>query len=386
MSKEITISKFSKRLALKPRRGSSRKSFSNIAIYAGSLLVLAVLVSSGYKSPSVEANREQNSLLKTVSVAAAAESSPAPAVIDEVQAANLAADVATNANLSVADSVSNQSISISAGAELEQHETVAISKPQITDPAAKIEALSSYLAVDGDTATIIAAKFGISDQTVRWANNLKDDAVAAGATLTIPAVDGVIYTFKDGDNLAAVAEKYGSTVDGIIEANNLDSDVVAGNTKLLLPGGVLPESERPGYRAPNSARATVRNSYSSRDTGAASSNYVPYTSGNTYAYGYCTWYAYNRRVQMGMPLPSNLGNANTWHTRARAAGYLVNRSPSVGAVIQTTAGGYGHVGVVEKINADGTIEISEMNNRAYGGWGRINSRTVTNPGDYNYIH
>jgi len=91
-------------------------------------------------------------------------------------------------------------------------------------------------------------------------------------------------------------------------------------------------------------------------------------------------------MQLGRPIPSNLGNANTWASRARAAGYLVDRNPEPGAVFQTSSGYAGHVGIVERVNPDGSIFVSEMNNRAYGGWGKISTRTIYNPGDYNYIH
>lgn len=378
LSKETIISKFLSRFVSKKSRASSKKDRSSVAIYVSSLLVLVVLVSAGYESPSVEVDKDQNNLLKSSVAAAASESSNS--TIDEVKAVNLAADVAKTSNLSVAESVSSQSISASTSAELEQHETDAISKPQIIDPGLKVEALSSYTAVEGDTATSIGAKFGISDQTVRWANSLTDDTVLVGTTLIIPAVDGVVYTVKNGDTLKAVADKYASSTEAIIEVNNLASEDLTVGAKLLLPGGNLPENERPGYKAPVVRRST------SSDSGSASTAYVPYAGGNTYAYGYCTWYAYNRRIQMGLTLPSNLGNANTWDERARAAGYRVDHVPSVGAIIQSDGGYYGHVGVVEKINSDGTIEISEMNNRAYGGWGKINTRHVSNPGDYDYIH
>ena len=47
--------------------------------------------------------------------------------------------------------------------------------------------------------------------------------------------------------------------------------------------------------------------------------------------------------------------------------------------------GYGHVAVVERVNADGSVDISEMN---YQGWGRASSRTIpaNQVGSYNYIH
>ncbi|MDT4090468.1 CHAP domain-containing protein, partial [Staphylococcus aureus] len=55
----------------------------------------------------------------------------------------------------------------------------------------------------------------------------------------------------------------------------------------------------------------------------------------------------------------------------------------VGAIFQTAAGPYGHVGVVESVNPNGTITVSEMN---YAGFNVKSSRTILNPGKYNYIH
>ncbi len=37
------------------------------------------------------------------------------------------------------------------------------------------------------------------------------------------------------------------------------------------------------------------------------------------------------------------------------------KTPEVGAIFQTAAGPYGHVGVVESVNPNGTITVSEMN-------------------------
>lgn len=334
-----------------------------------------VITYTGYKAPSVDA--EQDTATVVNASTATAESVNSTEKINEVDAVNMAVSVATNTNLAVTESVSSQSISISTMAELDQSNSTTAAKPQITDNSLSTEAFVSYVATDGDTATSIASKYGLSDQTIRWANDLNDDTVLVGAVMIIPVVDGVVYDAKSGDALTTIAEKYGSSVDQIISINNLDADATAidADYKLLLPSGTLPENERPGYTASRATTATT-----------ATTNFVPYANGNTYAYGYCTWYAFNRRTQLGLPIPSNLGNANTWDNRAAAAGYRVDRIPEAGAVFQTDAGTYGHVGVVERVNADGTIEISEMNNRAYGGWGKTNTRTITNPGDYKYIH
>ena len=55
------------------------------------------------------------------------------------------------------------------------------------------------------------------------------------------------------------------------------------------------------------------------------------------------------------------GNANNWASSARNAGLVVDRRPEVGAVFQTSAGYYGHVGIVERVNNDGSFYVSEMN-------------------------
>ena len=98
--------------------------------------------------------------------------------------------------------------------------------------------------------------------------------------------------------------------------------------------------------------------------------------------GQCTqWAWYNRQ-----DLPSTLGNANTWAVRAAAAGYVVNHTPSVGAIFQTTAGWYGHVGYVEALNGDGSITVTEMNYN-YKSFQVIRSVIpASTVGNFNYIH
>jgi putative secretory antigen len=104
--------------------------------------------------------------------------------------------------------------------------------------------------------------------------------------------------------------------------------------------------------------------------------------GNRYAAGNCTWYAYERRLQLGRPIGSFWGNANTWATSARAAGFVVNNTPAPGAIFQTTAGYYGHVGIVERVE-NGVVYVSDMN---YAGYGIITHRTLNGAGGYLYIH
>ncbi|EAW35999.1 S8 family serine peptidase [Lyngbya sp. PCC 8106] len=90
----------------------------------------------------------------------------------------------------------------------------------------------------------------------------------------------------------------------------------------------------------------------------------------------CTWYAHGRMMQLGYSeyaLDSMLGNAGTWDNTA-ARGAKVRSTPQVPSIAVWEArvggaGSVGHVAVVERVNSDGSILISESNwptGNAYG--------------------
>lgn len=349
------------------------------------------------------------SAVNTSSDSAPSAASTATTATD-VKAANIASTVASVANLSSSSSASSNAESANITAEMAQSDATSASKTQIinSDEDESSSLFATYKVKDGDDAEKVAKQYNVSAQTVRWANKLKDNKLQPGATITVPTIDGVVYTVKDGDKLSDLANKYKSTTDDIVNINNLNSDTVAKGTRILLPDGILPENERPEYNAnthnttvqttsnrstastsntsTRSSSSSIRANLSAGQRGVRSSLSVPLASGNRYAYGYCTWYAYNRRAQLGIPIPAvSWGNANTWDTGARASGYTVDSIPSAGAVFQVDSGPYGHVGIVEEVYSDGSIHVSEMN---YAGWNIISEGYLT-PSQYSgyqFIH
>lgn len=261
--------------------------------------------------------------------------------------------------------------------------------PQIIQPTAANREITKHIAKEGETIQSVAVQYNLQPDTVRWANNLEKDAIDTGKELTIPPVDGVVYTTKAGDTPAAIAAKYKSDEARVVSFNDLEISGMTAGKQIVIPGGVLPEELRPGYQAPvgNVSREAINNAVG---TGYRVNTKIAQASaGNRYAYGNCTWYAYERRAQMGKPVGSFWGNANTWAIYARSSGYTVNKNPAAGAVLVDTTGYYGHVGVVESINpATGDVTISEMNNYSYGGFGIVNKRTLTagQAAAYTYIH
>lgn len=114
---------------------------------------------------------------------------------------------------------------------------------------------------------------------------------------------------------------------------------------------------------------------------------VPMTGYNGYAFGNCTAYAFSRRKQIGRPVMNGWHNAKQWPAAARAAGYVVDSRPEVGAAYVTFRGYYGHVMVVEKLNGDGSFIVSEMNYHGGPGTGfnRISTRLIPRVGGV-FIH
>ena len=341
-------------------------------------MLLIAIVAVGYESPQRVSS--QSALVSNQSQSPAVSDDDLAPSVDQVVAIDVAADLASRANLPIATYVATMSTTLAVKNELAQTDTSAITKPQIIQPNSSRTDVITYVAVEGDSVPSIATKFGISANTVRWANDLGDtDVVAPGKSLTILPTSGLLHTVASGDTIEAIASKYNSNAERIKTVNNLELTSIANGQRLIIPDGVKP--------APVVApRATQ--SFGGDLGGARISSNVYATAGNRYAPGNCTWYAYERRAQMGRPVGSFWGNANTWASSARAAGYLVNRSPAAGAVLVDQAGYFGHVGVVERVLENGDIVISEMNNYAYGGFNIVNNRTISagQAAAYQYIH
>ncbi|MBR2994855.1 CHAP domain-containing protein [Candidatus Saccharibacteria bacterium] len=89
------------------------------------------------------------------------------------------------------------------------------------------------------------------------------------------------------------------------------------------------------------------------------------------------------------------GNAYSWDDGARAAGYVVNKTPAPNTIGQVDGYPYGHVFWVESVNGDGSINVTEYNNAyatyLYSGsmhYGDFGARTISanEVWQYNYIH
>lgn len=327
----------------------------------GIFLLVMSLVAISYQPPRrVDAlsNEQSKAAIATLATRVASGS------VDQLVATNIAVNIAERGDLPIKNSVSNLSQSLAAESLLAQTDTNVISKPQIVAPTVSNQAAQTYVTVAGDTVPTLAARHNITVNTLKWANNLNSDALEPGKTLTIPRTDGVLYTVKAGDTVDSIATRYKADRSIITAFNNLELGGLTPGKQITIPDGDLPENERPGYVAPRANRTPAYGNYGS---GGAINSSLLATRGNGYAFGNCTWYAYERRIQLGLPVGSNWGNASTWSYFAGAAGLAVSGNPTAGAIMQDNFGYYGHVAIVESVNPGVSITISEMNGYRWGG-------------------
>jgi N-acetylmuramoyl-L-alanine amidase len=359
---------------------------SVLASYAAVFALIVSIVAIGYRPP--QATQLANAAAPGSTDATGLINIDKPSV-DELVATDIAANLAESTNMPVASQVAELSSSLAAKVDLSQTSYATIDKPQITELAGGSKLLAVYQTKPGDTVTSIAAAHGLSTDTIKWANNLVVDAIEPGKDILIPPVDGVVYTIKNGDTPDSLAATYKADKNRIEAFNNFATDGFTAGEKVIIPGGILPADQVPGYRAPSAATGTyAAGAYGGGSGYRISSDIARASAGNRYAFGNCTWYAYERRQQLGRPVGSFWGNAKTWSSYARAAGYLVDNSPEAGAVLVDQTGWAGHVGVVESVMANGDIVISEMNNAAYGGFNVVDRRTISagQAALYQYIH
>lgn len=353
---------------------------NNIAYFSAFIVIITVAVIGSNLNSKAD---QLNSISKTESTSTVTESEATTSAVDEITESSVVANLADTANLAVAPNTASLSVSVSVLQESGIQNASVVEKPKILEVSSDKREIVVYTTTQEEVIQTIADKYGITAQTIKWVNKLKGDTVEAGKEIRILPVDGIVYTIKSGDNLEEVAKKYQADIERILSYNGLKSVSEAKEgQEIVIPGGILPEEERPDYVAPRTY--THSSSSVSSSIGVASANYNV-KAGNAYAWGNCTWYVYNRRPDIG----SFWGNASSWAASARAAGYLVDQNPTVGAIAQWNAYaggsyGWGHVGVVESVNGDGTVTISDMNYA--GALGRVTTRTVPASSVSNYIH
>jgi surface antigen len=332
------------------------------------LVAVAMFVITDYSKTGGEGSSIQP-------LAGAAEESVNP--LDTLSSADVAVHVARLTKLDEATAVVNKADTVSSQQAVTPADDQVIAKPQVisTDLKSRKD-IQRYTVQAGDTVSSIARKFGVTSDTIRLSNGLSSETLAPGVELLISPINGMVYKVQAGDTIDSISSRYRADKEKLIAFNDAELTGRFKAGELI----VIPDASQP----------IQTTSFGSNGNGFGSSfsgyGYQASYGGNGYDYGWCTWHAANRRNASGNPIPNNLGNAISWLTLAQSAGLSTGSDPRAGAVLyHTNLGGLGHVAYVEKVNANGSLLVSDMN---YPLWGTVTYRTVS-PGEvssYRFIY
>jgi murein DD-endopeptidase MepM/ murein hydrolase activator NlpD len=107
--------------------------------------------------------------------------------------------------------------------------------------------ISLYVVRPGDTISGIAKMFGVSINTIVWANDIsRTTALKEGQTLVILPITGIRHTVKKGDTIKAIVLKYKADLDEVLEFNDLtlDSELHVGDT-IIIPDAEPTSAPKP---------------------------------------------------------------------------------------------------------------------------------------------
>ena len=219
--------------------------------------------------------------------------------------------------------------------------------------------ISLYIVREGDSLSQIAEMFGVTVNTIMWANDLTSKKpIKEGQELIILPVTGVRHVVEKGDTLASIAKEFHGDPDEILAFNGLPKGTTLSvGDELMIPGGEITPAKAPAI-ASSGTGTTVGSG------GKAIPGYFTHpVPGATKTQGI---HGYN-----GVDLAASIGTV----VRASASGtVIVSRSGGWN-------GGYGNYIVIDHPNGTQTLYAHLSQNVAWGGQEVVAGQTIGNVGN-----
>lgn len=127
--------------------------------------------------------------------------------------------------------------------------------------------ISVYIVRKGDTLASIAKMFGVSTNTILWANDIKGGTVKEGQELVILPISGVRHTVKSGDTLISIAKKYKADLAEVMEYNSFPADKkLSVGEVVIVPDGTVSLTASGSVKPSTSGTTAVQSGYYMRPT------------------------------------------------------------------------------------------------------------------------
>jgi LysM repeat protein len=225
------------------------------------------------------------------------------------------------------------------GAEIVVSEGALVSSGPIgADDVSSLSLTSSEISVytvrEGDSLSMIAEMFGVTSNTILWANDLTSaKAIRPGDALVILPIPGVQYKIKKGDTISSIAKTYSGDAEEILAYNQLSESELKAGITIIIPGGTVPAPAR-----------TTAGGTKTAGAGGGASGFIHPLPGSLRTQGIHGFNAVDLAAAAGAPI------------RAAAAGQVI--------VAKTGGwnGGYGNYIVVKHSNGTQTLYAHTSSN------------------------
>ncbi len=210
--------------------------------------------------------------------------------------------------------------------------------------------VSLYVVREGDNLSKIAKLFGVSVNTIVWANDIAGvNTIRTGQVLVILPVTGVRYTVKTGDTLASIAKKFKGSEEEISQFNGLINEKLTVGQKIIIPDG----------EAPYSPPAVQKQGFVS---GSGGPNYSGY---------------YLRPIEGGRKSQGLHGYNGV--DLANGCGMPIVASASGDVIVSRSGGwngGYGNFIIISHLNGTQTLYSHNSSNIVSAGWHVVQGQVI----------
>lgn len=133
---------------------------------------------------------------------------------------------------------------------------------ETAEPSERRKEIIVHEVGDGETTSTIAARHGVSTNSILWSNGISaSDVIKAGDILVIPPVTGLVHKVQSGDTISSIAKKYDADASAVVEQNSIgNGEVLKIGQELIVPDGRIPTpAPRPSVvaSAPNTTRSAA---------------------------------------------------------------------------------------------------------------------------------
>lgn len=135
--------------------------------------------------------------------------------------------------------------------------------------------ISVYVVKEGDSLSEIAESFGVSTNTILWANDLTiKSTIRPGMSLVILPTSGVKHTVAKGETLASIAKKYSADTQEIATFNGLGADAtIQSGSVIIIPGGEVSSKATTKTTSATKAAVTKATASAPKSISATTSGY-----------------------------------------------------------------------------------------------------------------